>query len=228
MKRIPDSHEEGHFQILLLLLLLWLLTLLYNYYYYYFSCCPPAEAHRLENWKYINVLWNGIHEAEKVWSFVNVFWNARALPLWTAIEMRLNRNWISRGSEFIVVILSPISCTNSIASEFHRPPVSKAKGVNLLNVFACLRRSCLLVGCCSSISGHSCNVSGQTYLVWSHPMLMACHLTRGLRLHSAAVFRLFLTNQLAPCMLESWSIIIFFIHQHEACRLENFKWVCSL
>ena len=41
----------------------------------------------------------------KLQSIMNVFRNARALPLWTAIEIRWNRNGVSRGLEFIVVIL---------------------------------------------------------------------------------------------------------------------------
>ena len=71
----------------------------------------------------LNVLWSGSNGSEQLLSFGNVFRNARALPLWTTMEIRWNKNCVSSGSELIAVILFPMSFVSSIASEFQEPPV---------------------------------------------------------------------------------------------------------
>ena len=103
----------------------------------YYCCFRPTTPVGLKTEIKLNVLWSGSHGSEKLLSFGNVFRNARALPLWTAMEIRWNRNCFSSGSELIAVILFSMTFVRVIASEFQEPPVSRANGIKLWVILRC-------------------------------------------------------------------------------------------
>ena len=104
--------------------------------YYYFSPTSTKPVGLKIEIK-LNVQWSGSHESEKLLLFGNVFRNARALPLWTAMEIRWNRSCVSSGSELIKAILFPMSLVSSIASEFQKARVSRANGIKLWVILRC-------------------------------------------------------------------------------------------